>query len=73
VELSSLAFDVAVRLLAGEVVDLVDEHGRRWRATATTLSLVHLGTGEAGLVLEGSAGDVALEVARRAVRSLAPS
>jgi len=31
------AFSIAVRLLAGETLELGDEHGRRWRASAQAL------------------------------------
>jgi hypothetical protein len=31
---------LALRLIRGEVVELVDEHGRGWRATSTALSVV---------------------------------
>jgi hypothetical protein len=58
-----LAFALARRLLSGEVVRLVDEHGRRWEASAHALSWVV--AQEAAPVLEGSAGDVAIEVVRR--------
>ncbi len=57
------AFAIAVRLLAGEALELDDEHGRHWRATASALSWVL--AGEAAPVVEGTAGDVAIEVTRR--------
>ena len=58
------AFAIALRLLAGEVLEFHDEHrGRQWRATAHELLWVL--AGEAAPVVEGSAGDVAIEVARR--------
>lgn len=51
------AFAIAVRLLAGETLELDDEHGRHWRATARALSWVL--AGEAAPVVEGCAGDAA--------------
>lgn len=45
--------ELALRLLAGEVIDVTDEHGRVWRGEASTLALVQPGTGAVGPVLEG--------------------
>src|SRR5579872_2565330 len=64
------AFTIAVRLLAGEVMELADEHGRRWRASATVLAWVL--AGDAAPVLEGSAADIAIEIARRELAEEAP-
>ena len=44
-------FELAVRLLRGEVVEVTDDGGRTWRATASPLSL--LWYGEPNPVLEG--------------------
>lgn len=52
-------FRLAVRLLRGEELHLVDEHGRRW--TATTKSLAY----HDAPVVEGSAYDVAAAVVAR--------
>jgi hypothetical protein len=61
------AFALALRLLDGEEIHLVDDHGRRWRATATCLEL-ELG-GEWGPVYdELTTGDVVIEVVRRNLR-----
>ena len=51
--------ELALRLLAGEVVDRVDEQGRHWRGTAEQLSLVQPGTGAVGPVLFADAYSVA--------------
>jgi hypothetical protein len=64
------AFAIAVRLLAGEVLELGDEHGRRWRASGTELAWVL--AGNAAPVLEGSAADIAIEIARRELVEEAP-
>jgi hypothetical protein len=65
VNLAALVFDIAVRLLRGEVLELEDEDGRRWRADARSLHLVLPGSRESGVVLEGTAADIALEIVRR--------
>jgi hypothetical protein len=53
-------FLLAVQLLNGEVIELVDQHARHWRGTADALFLVLPGSGEAGPVLEAAdAYDVA--------------
>lgn len=57
------AFVLALRLLAGEILEFRDEYGRHWRATAHALLWVI--AGEAAPILQGSAGDVAIEVSRR--------
>jgi hypothetical protein len=57
------AFALAVRLLRGKVAVFTDERGRRWLATADALSRVLVG--DAGPIIEGTAGDVAIEVVRR--------
>ena len=44
---------LAVRLLAGETIEHVDEHGRHWRATRNALLLVLPGNGESAAILEG--------------------
>jgi hypothetical protein len=62
------AFAIAVRLLAGETLELDDEHGRHWRATASALSWVL--AGETAPVVEGCAGDVALEIVSRGLVEL---
>jgi hypothetical protein len=49
----------ALRLLDGEVIEHVDKQGRRWRATATALTLVAPKTGEDILVVEGDAYEIA--------------
>jgi len=53
----SRVYALALRLLLGEQIDLVDEHGRRWIATATVLSY------SGGPVVEGTAYDVAARLA----------
>jgi hypothetical protein len=55
------AFDLALRLLSGETLELVDDVGRLWIATACSLSRSR--TGEP--VVEGSAADVAIAVLDR--------
>jgi hypothetical protein len=55
--------ELAIRLLRGEVVQLEDEHGRRWRGEAGRLLVVLPGNGEAAAVLEGDAFDVAERLA----------
>jgi hypothetical protein len=56
--------DLALRLLAGEVLDLVDKSGTRWRASANGLDLIL--SGEPSPVLQDcTAFDVAHEVIRR--------
>jgi hypothetical protein len=58
---------LAVRLLAGEVLDLRDEHGRRWLATSAGLAC--LIAGQAVPVVDHvSAADVAIEITRRGLR-----
>jgi hypothetical protein len=57
------AFAIAVRLLAGETLELSDAHGRHWRASAKSLDWVL--AGESAPVVEGTAADIAIEVARR--------
>jgi hypothetical protein len=53
--------ELAFRLLQGEVVEGIDRHGRRWRGTSSSLSVVLPGSGEAGAVLENvDAYDVAV-------------
>ena len=47
-------YRLTVRLLRGETIEHADEYGRRWRATADTLSLVLPGSGESAPVLEGA-------------------
>jgi CheY-like chemotaxis protein len=62
-------FALAVRLLRGERLDLVDDRGRPWSASATTLALLAPdGPGETA-VTEGCAADIALEIVRRRLRS----
>lgn len=51
--------ELASRLLAGEVIDRVDEHGRHWQGTADRLSLVQPGTGAVAPVLLADAYTVA--------------
>lgn len=62
--------DLAVKLLGGLVMEYLDEHGRRWRATSTALELVLPGSGASAPVIEGCAADVALEVVARHLRAL---
>jgi hypothetical protein len=58
--------ELAVRLLAGEVLGLVDQQGMRWTARANRLDFVL--RGEPGPVLENcTAYDVAYEVVRRSL------
>lgn len=54
--------DFAVRLINGEVIQLTNEHGRRWRATCRALLWV-LDSGECTTVVEGDAFDVAARLA----------
>jgi len=49
---------LALRLLDGEVIEHVDKQGRRWRATATALTLLASETGDT-LVFEGDAYEIA--------------
>jgi hypothetical protein len=57
-------YDLSLRLLAGEVLDLVDKNGMRWRASASRLDLIQ--KGEPSPLLENcTAFDVAYEVVRR--------
>jgi len=44
--------DLAGRLLHREIVELPDDHGRLWRATHDTLSIVLPGSAASGPVLE---------------------
>jgi hypothetical protein len=52
-------FRLATRLLRGETIERVDEHGRYWRATATALYWFEPATGELAPVVEGDAYEVA--------------
>jgi hypothetical protein len=61
-------FALAVRLIRGERFDLVDQHGRRWNASATTLSLVGADGCVETPVIVASAADIAMEVIRRGLR-----
>jgi|HubBroStandDraft_1064217.scaffolds.fasta_scaffold908872_1 hypothetical protein len=64
VDLQRVVFDVAVRLLRGEEMSFVDEHGRTWQASADRLE-VSIG-GVLGPVLDGvTAYEVAFEIVRR--------
>jgi hypothetical protein len=56
-------FLLAARLVNGETIERLDEHGRRWRATASALYLVRPGTGELAPIVEGSTYDVAERLA----------
>jgi hypothetical protein len=62
------AFALAVRLIRGERFDLVDQHGRWWTASATTLALVGADGGITTPVVTGSAADVAIDVIWRGLR-----
>ncbi len=67
---AACVFALAVRLIRGEVFDLVDEHDRLWHASATTLELVSpRGGGPMPVIARGCAADVALEVIRRGLRA----
>jgi hypothetical protein len=46
--------DLAVRLLRGDVVDVIDDRGRIWRGTREELSLVHPASGQVAPVLEAT-------------------
>jgi hypothetical protein len=61
-------FALAVRLILGERFDLVDQHGRRWTASATTLALVGADGCVETPVIVGSAADIAMDVIRRGLR-----
>jgi hypothetical protein len=61
-------FAFAVRLIRGERFDLVDQHGRRWAASATTLALVGADGVVETPVIVGSAADIAMDVIRRGLR-----
>ncbi len=65
----SCVFALAVRLLQGEDLQLVDEDGWPWVATATTLELKGLGGSQGTTMLRGYAADMALEIVRRGLRS----
>jgi CheY-like chemotaxis protein len=57
-------FALAVRLMHGEVLDLVDRHGGAWSASATALRLERPGDVHTSAVVEGSAADVAIEIVK---------
>jgi hypothetical protein len=58
---------LALRLIRGEVVELVDEHGRGWRATSTALSVVLPDERQAGpVLLDADTYDVAVTLLARA-------
>ena len=57
------AFRLAVDLLRGTVLDFTDEHRRHWKADRNGLYWVT--DGQAAPIVEGCAGDVAIEVAKR--------
>jgi hypothetical protein len=56
--------DLAVRLLAGEVLELEDHDGMRWRASASRLDLILKGEPNP-LLKDCTAFDVAYEIVRR--------
>jgi hypothetical protein len=66
-------FALAVRLMRGEIMEFVDEHGRCWQASATNLDLVEAHSADSRAIVVGSAADVALEVVRRQMRSRSAS
>jgi hypothetical protein len=65
---AAFVFALAVRLIRGERFDLVDHHGRRWTASATTLALVGADGAVETPVIVGSAADIAMDVIRRGLR-----
>jgi CheY-like chemotaxis protein len=70
---AACVFALAVRLVRGEVLDLVDEQGWPWAASATTLQLKSYGRAEEWTTMvHGCAADVALEIVRRGLRSRDP-
>jgi hypothetical protein len=54
---------LALRLIAGETIDCIDEWGRHWRGTADQLSLIQPGTGAVTPVLFADAFVVAVRLA----------
>jgi hypothetical protein len=58
------AFDLCARLLRGEVVDVTDDAGRVWRATATSLAVLYRGEPEP-LIENVDAFEVAAALTRR--------
>ena len=58
-DLHARVYDLAVRLLRGEVVEMTDAHGRHWRATADALRLFLPGSRECAPVIEADAYEVA--------------
>ena len=55
---------LVLRLLRGETITVIDEHGRIWRSEASRLFLVLPGNGEAAPILEHvDAYEVALRLA----------
>jgi CheY-like chemotaxis protein len=69
---AACVFALAVRLVRGEVLHLLDEQGWPWSATATRLQLRALDRAEWTTVVQGCAADVALEIVRRGLRSTEP-
>jgi CheY-like chemotaxis protein len=69
---AACVFALAVRLVRGEVLDLVDEAGWPWSASATALQLRTFGATEWTTMVRGCAADVALEIVRRGLRSTDP-
>jgi CheY-like chemotaxis protein len=62
-------FALAVRLLDGEVLDLVDRYGGIWSATATALSVEGPGSVHRSAIVTGTAADVAIEIVRRGLHA----
>ena len=60
-ERHAVVHELAVRLMLGEVIDLTDEHGRRWQAKANALSW--LVDGETARVIVGDTFEVAARLA----------
>src|SRR5262249_20477959 len=64
----SCVFALAVRLLRGEGLSLVDDDGWPWLAAATTLELKGLSGNPGTTMMRGCAADIALEIVRRGLR-----
>jgi CheY-like chemotaxis protein len=66
---TACVFALAVRLVRGEVLNLIDDQGRPWQASATALTRRTFDSDAYKTVLEGSAADIALEIVYRGLRA----
>jgi CheY-like chemotaxis protein len=69
---AACVFALAVRLIRGEVLDLFDDQGWPWSASATTLQIKTYGRAGWTTIVLGCAADVAIEIVRRGLRSRDP-